>query len=57
MTAQTDTTTNITAARPRRADTGTVRLSQRDIDGLMLAGEHYGTPLASRCSPPTSPSA
>jgi len=42
MTTQTDTT--ITAARPRRADAGTVRLSQRDIDGLMLVGEHYGAP-------------
>lgn len=43
-----DTTTTITttAARPsRRADAGTVRLSQRDIDGLLLAGEHYGVPL------------
>jgi hypothetical protein len=44
MTAQTDTTTSITAARPHRADAGTVRLSQRDIDGLMLAGEQYGAP-------------
>jgi len=35
----------ITAARPaRRADTGTIRLSQRDIDGLLLVGEHYGAP-------------
>ena len=41
-----DTTTTITAARPaRRADAGTVRLSQRDIDGLMLTGEHYGALL------------
>ena len=41
------TTTTITTApaRPaRRADAGTVRLSQRDIDGLILAGEHYGAP-------------
>jgi hypothetical protein len=44
MTTQTDTTTNITADRPRRADAGTVRLSQRDIDGLMLCGEQYGAP-------------
>jgi hypothetical protein len=44
MTAQAHDT--ITPARPaRRADAGTVRLSQRDIDGLMLAGEHYGAPL------------
>jgi len=35
----------IIAARPaRRADAGTVRLSQRDIDGLLLCGEHYGAP-------------
>jgi hypothetical protein len=46
MTAQAhDTITPVIAARPaRRADAGTVRLSQRDIDGLMLAGEHYGAP-------------
>jgi hypothetical protein len=32
-------------SRPaRRADAGTVRLSQRDIDGLLLVGEHYGAP-------------
>src|SRR5450631_378996 len=43
MAAHTDTTT--TTARPaRRADAGTVRLSQRDIDGLLLCGEHYGAP-------------
>src|SRR6202050_3888873 len=42
MAGQTDT---ITTARPaRRADAGTVRLSQRDIDGLLLCGEHYGAP-------------
>ena len=28
----------------RRADAGTIRLSQRDIDGLLLVGEHYGAP-------------
>jgi hypothetical protein len=34
-----------TRDRPaRRADTGTIRLSQRDIDGLLLCGEHYGAP-------------
>jgi hypothetical protein len=44
MTAQ--ATGTATTARPaRRADAGTVRLSQRDIDGLLLAGEHYGAPL------------
>jgi hypothetical protein len=45
----TDTTTTAPAVvRParaaRRADAGTVRLSQRDIDGLLLVGEHYGAP-------------
>jgi hypothetical protein len=47
-TTQAHDTTTITAAvaRPaRRADAGTVRLSQRDIDGLLLCGEHYGAPL------------
>ena len=42
-----DTTTDTTpaAARPaRRADAGTIRVSQRDIDGLLLVGEHYGAP-------------
>ena len=28
----------------RRADAGVVQLSQRDIDGLLLCGEHYGAP-------------
>ena len=33
----------ITTTRPaRRADAGSVRLSKRDIDWLLLAGEHYG---------------
>ena len=41
MTAQAHET--VTAARAaRRADAGAVRLSQRDIDGLLLCGEHYG---------------
>ena len=48
MTARAhDTTTDTTppSVRPaRRADAGTVRLSQRDIDGLLLVGEHYGAP-------------
>ena len=45
MTARAHDTTT-TAARPsRRADAGSVRLSQRDIDGLLLCGEHYGVPL------------
>jgi hypothetical protein len=35
----------VPAARPaHRADAGAVRLSQRDIDGLLLCGEHYGAP-------------
>jgi hypothetical protein len=40
----------ITAATPawsvRWAEAGSIRLSQRDIDGLFRAGEHYGVPLA-----------
>ena len=32
------------AAPPARADAGTVRLSQRDIDGLLLCAEHAGAP-------------
>ena len=45
MTAQAHDTTTAPAVRPtRRADAGTVRLSQRDIDGLLLCGEHYGAP-------------
>jgi hypothetical protein len=36
---------SVPAPRPaRRTDAGTVRLSQRDIDGLLLVGEHYGAP-------------
>jgi hypothetical protein len=33
----------ITAAS-RRSDAGSVRLSRRDIDGLVLCAEHYGAP-------------
>jgi hypothetical protein len=51
MTTHAHETTITTATAPvpaprlaRRADAGTVRLSQRDIDGLLLAGEHYGAP-------------
>jgi hypothetical protein len=41
-----ETITPVTPARPaRRADAGSIRLSQRDIDGLLLAGQHYGVPL------------
>ncbi len=28
----------------RRSDAGMLKLSQRDIDGLLLCGEHYGAP-------------
>jgi hypothetical protein len=31
--------------RRRRFDAGMLRLTQRDIDGLLLCGEHYGAPL------------
>jgi hypothetical protein len=42
MTGQAET---LTVTQPaRRADAGIVRISQRDIDGLMLCGEHYGAP-------------
>jgi hypothetical protein len=69
MTAQAHDTATRTATRParparsarsarppRRADARTVRLSQRDIDGLLLCGEHYGAPydllgLALRVAP------
>ena len=45
MAAHAHDTTTLTASRPaRRADAGTVRLSQRDIDGLLLCGEHNGAP-------------
>jgi len=46
MAAQAQAQDTIASARPaRRADAGTVRLSQRDIDGLLLCGEHYGAPF------------
>jgi len=51
----------ITTTQPaRRADAGTVRLSERDIDGLLLCGEHYGAPydllaLALRVAPDRLP--
>jgi hypothetical protein len=37
--------TSVTAYRRQRADAGAVRLSQRDIDGLLLCGEHGGAPF------------
>jgi hypothetical protein len=37
--------TDIVPARPaRRSEVRTVRFGQRDIDGLLLCGEHYGGP-------------
>jgi hypothetical protein len=40
-----NTVTATTATRrARRADAGTIRLSQRDIDGLLLCAEHYAAP-------------
>src|ERR1035441_2306313 len=45
MAAQAQEQDTTTTTRPaRRADAGTIRLSQRDIDGLLLCGEHYGAP-------------
>ena len=46
MTAQAhDTITPGASARPaRRADAGVIQLTRRDIDGLLLCGEHYGAP-------------
>ena len=40
-----DTITPVTGSRRQRADAGAVRLSQRDIDGLLLVGEHWGAPF------------
>ena len=45
MTAQAQARHHHHGPPGRRADAGTVRLSQRDIDGLMLCGEHYGAPF------------
>ena len=39
-----DSVTLVTASRWRRADAGAVWLSQRDLDGLLLCGEHWGAP-------------
>ena len=42
-----DCITAVTPAWPtRRAEAGSIRLSPRDIDGLIRAGEHFGVPLA-----------
>jgi hypothetical protein len=48
MTAYAHDTTTMTTTTPRparRADAGSIRLSQRDIDGLLLCGEHFGAPV------------
>jgi len=45
VTSTAVTSTTVAPRLPRRAGAGTVRLSQRDIDGLMLCGEHYGAPF------------
>jgi hypothetical protein len=42
MTARTGTTTEASTAR--RASAGVIQLTGRDIDGLLLCGEHYGAP-------------
>jgi hypothetical protein len=47
-----DSITPVTPAWPaRRAQAGSIWLSQRDIDGLIRAGEHYGAPLAAVFTP------
>ena len=38
------TATETAAPGRRRSDAGTVRLSQRDITGLVLCAEHAGAP-------------
>jgi hypothetical protein len=40
------------AARPRRSDAGQVRLTERDISGLLLVAEQYAAPVT--CWPPRS---
>ena len=45
VTAPPVTATPVTASRRRRVDAGVVQLSQRDIDGLLLCGEHSGAPF------------
>jgi hypothetical protein len=44
-TATPVTATAVTASRRRRVDADVVQLSQRDIDGLLLCGEHFGAPF------------
>jgi hypothetical protein len=45
MTAEAQANSTVRQARARRHDAGIIRLSQRDIDGLLLCGEHYGAPV------------
>jgi hypothetical protein len=45
MTTQARDTSTTATRSPRRAKGDAVRLTQRDIDGLMLCGEHYGAPF------------
>jgi hypothetical protein len=44
MTGQLHPAAPAPAAAPHRSDAGTVRLGQRDIDGLILCAEHFGAP-------------
>jgi hypothetical protein len=43
MTAQVQDT-GTTGKQTRRSDAGVIRVTQRDIDGLVLCGEHQGLP-------------
>src|SRR5690348_7654578 len=45
VTANPGTASPAAASRRRRVDAGVVQLSQRDIDGLLLCGEHFGAPF------------
>ena len=45
VTATPVTATRVATSRRRRVDAGVVQLSQRDIDGLLLCGEHFGAPF------------
>ena len=45
VTATPVTATRVATSRQRRVDAGVVQLSQRDIDGLLLCGEHSGAPF------------
>jgi hypothetical protein len=45
VTAAPVTASRVSTSRRRRVDAGVVQLSQRDIDGLLLCGEHSGAPF------------